>query len=148
VSFADDFESELGSFDGASCAIGAVAGLVLAHASVPVILVTGSGLAASAAVGMGLWECLGDEELHEPFHRAAVMAGATFASVILASLSVSLIPGEWGISIAILFLVTLTLLIAEWGRRNGRTKAYLNSFGLMVGAAVGAVLVFVGLGTV
>lgn len=130
-----------GSFDGATSAVGVLAGLLAAHATAITVLTTAGGLAVAAAVGMGFGDYLGGSSVR----LAGVMAAATFVGSLLPALPVAFLPGPWAYLLGAVLIVALGVAIAELrAQEQGRLRAYaltgavlLVASGLSAGAAVG-----------
>jgi hypothetical protein len=118
-----------GAFDGATGAIGVVAGLVSAGASARALLAATVGLAVAAAAGMGA----GDWLSGTPARPSVVLGVATAVGSVLPALPVVLWPGLVGLIGTAVVMVALGIGIAE--ARDGSWRSYGETFAVLIGAA-------------
>jgi hypothetical protein len=127
-----------GSFDGATSAVGALAGLLATNATPHSILVVCVGLAIAGGVSMGAGDWLADA----PVDQAAVMGAATLIGSALPALPFVVWAGAPAYAAAGLLTLALAVVIAELrrdqegpSRGSDRVRAYTVTFLIIVVAS-------------
>jgi hypothetical protein len=129
-----------GAMDGASSILGVLAGLLVAHASLHVLLIAAAGGALSAGASMGTSSYASDRRLGV----AVVMGLATLFGTLLPAVPVLISSGLPGRLVAGLLILALGVWIAELrAAEDGRARAYRLSAGALVvtcGLSIGGAL--------
>jgi VIT1/CCC1 family predicted Fe2+/Mn2+ transporter len=110
----------LGVFDGAVSAIGAVVGLLAAHAPPATILTTTAGLSVAAAVGMAGGDWLSGSRKA----TAAVMALATLLGSLAPALPAAILPAPYNTALALAVVAAIGAAIAELRHRAGQPHGH------------------------
>lgn len=121
----------LGSSDGVLASVGVVLATA-PHGSVAVIAAM-LGLLVAEGLGMGASEYLSDPATD--MKAAAVMAAATGVPILLIGLPWLVFSGAVALGISVSIAVLIAVDIAH-SRDGGRLRAYLQTFGVLVGVAV------------
>jgi hypothetical protein len=127
----------LGSFDGLTCFLGVVLGLVLHKANPALIMPAAVGVGAAETVGMAAAEWLSESK--NGFGASAVMGLATGAGAVIPALPFAVMPGWYARSWSIAFVLVITAVIAWKRYRTGERSLVLaaaESYGVLLAAAL------------
>lgn len=130
-------QATFGSFDGMTSVAGIIFAL-LSRGSGPIVLAS-IGLAVASALGMAAGEYLSDSETSGGLGRAGVMGMATAAGTMIPVVPFFLFTA----SVALVFAGILSLMLATgigFVRKKGLV-GYLQTYGILVGAAVATIIV-------
>lgn len=138
-------QAVFGAADGSTSAVGALAGLLIAHTAPATVLVAAVGLGVAAGVGMAAGAWLSGTRAR----LALVLGTATAAGTVLPALPLALTPGRVGLAIALAVLAGIAVAIAEVrARSHRRLPAYVASFATLAAAAGLSIAASVMLGAV
>ena len=129
--------SIMGAFDGLTCFLGVVLGLVLHKANPALILPAAIGVGAAETVGMAASEWL--SESRTGLGASAVMGVATGAGAVIPALPYAIMPGwyarGWSAGLVLVITAAIAWRRAKTGQRS-LALAAAESYGILLAAAV------------